>query len=145
MGHYEQGWDWIVGFYSKPAVKSACLVFQDRHGIDVTFLLFLCWLDHEKLQLSDHYLKVLGDFSGARKKIGFIRKLRRLVSTFSFGGNLKKRLLAEELILEKEFFYALCRYQIENAENTVLAKNYIAYKEAIPSAAATVFLRLLKA
>ncbi|MHA1544204.1 MAG: TIGR02444 family protein, partial [Alphaproteobacteria bacterium] len=132
MGHKEQGWDWIVGFYSKPAVKSACLVFQDRHGIDVTFLLFLCWLDREKLQLSEHYLTVLGGFSVARKKIRFIRKLRRLVSTFSFAGNLKKRLLAKELNLEKEFFYGLCGHQMEKAENTVLAKNYITYKGAIP-------------
>ena len=66
MEHNEQGWDWIVGFYSKPAVKSACLVFQDRHGVDVTFLLFLCWLDREKLQLNDHYLTVLEGFSRAR-------------------------------------------------------------------------------
>ncbi|MHA1543646.1 MAG: hypothetical protein ACTSU8_00745, partial [Alphaproteobacteria bacterium] len=62
-----------------------------------------------------------------------------------FAGNLKKRLLAEELNLEKEFFYGLCGHQMEKAENTVLAQNYITYKGAIPSAAATVFLKLLKA
>lgn len=141
----EQGWDWIVGFYSKPAVKSACLVFQDRHGIDVTFLLFLCWLDKNKRQLTDHYLTIYQSYDGARKKIRFIRKIRRFVSTFSFAGNLKKRLLVRELELEKEFFYALSTHQTEKALSPVLAKNYIAYKGAIPSAAATVFLKLLEA
>lgn len=145
MAQAEKGWDWIVGFYSNPAVKSACLVFQDRHGIDVTFLLFLSWLDKNQRQLKDHYLTIHQSYKGVRKKIKFIRKIRRLASTFSFAGNLKKRLLMRELELEKEFFYALACHQTEKAGDPVLAKNYIAYKGAIPSAAATVFLKHLKA
>ena len=47
--------------------------------------------------------------------------------------------------LEKEFFYGLAGHQTEKAASPVLAKNYIAYKGAIPSAAAAVFLKLLKA
>lgn len=145
MDQAEKGWDWIVGFYSKPAVKSACLVFQDRHGVDVTFLLFLCWLDHQKRQLKDHYLTIHQGYDSERKKIRFIRKIRRFVSNFSFLENSKKNLLVKELELEKEFFYALSSHQTQKADSPVLAKNYITYKGAIPSVAASVFLKLLKA
>lgn len=145
MEQNKKGWDWIVGFYSKPAIKSACLVFQDRHGVDVTFLLFLCWLDREKRQLTDHYLTVHQSYDRVRKKINLIRRARRFVSTFSFARNLKKQLLEKELVLEKEFFNALSTHQTEKANNPVLAKNYITYKGAIPSSAASVFLKLLKA
>jgi uncharacterized protein (TIGR02444 family) len=141
----EKAWDWIVGFYSKPPVKSACLVFQDRNGVDVTFLLFLCWLDKNKLQLTKHYLTCLQDHDRARKKIRFTRKIRRFASTFSFAENYKKSLLAKELVMEKKFFFALCDHQTEKAKTPVLAKNYITYKGAIPSAAASVFLKWLKA
>lgn len=133
----------MVGFYSKPAVKSACLVFQDRYGLDITFLLFLAWLDKDQRQLKDHYLTIHQSYQGIRKKIRLIRKIRRLVSTFSFARNMKKNLLMRELEMEKEFFYALACHQTEKAAGPVLAKNYIAYKGAIPSAAATVFLKLL--
>jgi len=36
-------WDFVVGLYSRPEVAPACLELQERHGIDVTMMLFCLW------------------------------------------------------------------------------------------------------
>jgi uncharacterized protein (TIGR02444 family) len=36
-------WDFVVRLYGAPTVAPACLELQERHGIDVTFMLFCIW------------------------------------------------------------------------------------------------------
>ncbi len=37
-------WDFSIEVYRKDGVAPACLALQERHEIDVNFLLFCCWL-----------------------------------------------------------------------------------------------------
>ncbi|MDE0335972.1 MAG: TIGR02444 family protein [Defluviicoccus sp.] len=37
-------WDFSLRVYGSAGVPEACLVLQERHGIDVNVLLYLCWL-----------------------------------------------------------------------------------------------------
>ncbi len=37
-------WDFSIDLYRKEGVAPACLALQERHQIDVNFLLFCCWL-----------------------------------------------------------------------------------------------------
>lgn len=36
-------WDFVVRLYGQPEVAQACLELQERHGIDVTMMLFCLW------------------------------------------------------------------------------------------------------
>lgn len=132
----QKGWAWICDFYAKPEIKSACHVLQDRNRVDVTFLLYLCWLDTQKLKPKDHYLTVNGDFEGERKKIKRTRQLRRFLSTFSMTRGWSKDLLEQEIQQEKEMFMALCDVETLVARGEpVQAKQYIMYKGALPTVA----------
>ncbi len=37
-------WDFVVRLYAEPGVSEACLVLQDRFGVDVPLLLWAAWL-----------------------------------------------------------------------------------------------------
>jgi uncharacterized protein (TIGR02444 family) len=36
-------WDFVTRLYAMPGIAPACLDLQERHGIDVTFMLFCLW------------------------------------------------------------------------------------------------------
>lgn len=36
-------WDFVARLYAAPGVAPACLDLQERHGVDVTFMLFCLW------------------------------------------------------------------------------------------------------
>ncbi|KSV74449.1 hypothetical protein N182_27800 [Sinorhizobium sp. GL2] len=36
-------WDFVTRLYERPGVAAACLALQERHGIDVTLMLFCLW------------------------------------------------------------------------------------------------------
>ncbi len=36
-------WDFVTHLYAAPSIAPACLGLQERHGIDVTFMLFCLW------------------------------------------------------------------------------------------------------
>jgi len=36
-------WDFVTRLYAAPGVAPSCLDLQERHGIDVTFMLFCLW------------------------------------------------------------------------------------------------------
>ncbi len=40
----ERLWDYAFRLYGEPGVREACLALQDRHGVDVTLLLWAAWL-----------------------------------------------------------------------------------------------------
>lgn len=54
-------WSYVVGLYGKPDVAAACLDLQSRHGVDVSFLLVLVWLGHEKQVVSANAISELID------------------------------------------------------------------------------------
>jgi uncharacterized protein (TIGR02444 family) len=37
-------WDFSLAVYAAEGVAPACLVIQDRHGLDINVLLYCCWL-----------------------------------------------------------------------------------------------------
>jgi len=37
-------WRFSQAFYALPGVAQACLILQDRHGLDVNLALYCCWL-----------------------------------------------------------------------------------------------------
>lgn len=37
-------WHFSLAFYARPGIAPACLVLQDRHGLDVNLALYCCWL-----------------------------------------------------------------------------------------------------
>jgi len=37
-------WRFSQAFYALPGVAPACLILQDRHGLDVNLALYCCWL-----------------------------------------------------------------------------------------------------
>jgi uncharacterized protein (TIGR02444 family) len=41
-------WRFAVAVYQKPGVSDACLLLQDRHGCNVTLLLFAAWAGAER-------------------------------------------------------------------------------------------------
>ncbi|MGO3668276.1 MAG: TIGR02444 family protein [Vreelandella alkaliphila] len=45
-------WDFALTFYAQPGVEQACLVLQDRAGVDVCELLVHSWLYHYGLQVT---------------------------------------------------------------------------------------------
>lgn len=36
-------WEWVLRFYQQPGVEDVCLTLQDRHGQNVSFLLWSVW------------------------------------------------------------------------------------------------------
>jgi len=147
VGKHKSGWDWIVAFYGRPKVKTACLLLQDKHEVDVTFLLFLCWLDKNGTPLKEHYLTIYANTEGMRKKIRLIRKIRRFFSKIPGLRGLKPRLLALELEKEREFFKRLETEEVleETPSAAIQAKHYITYQGGLKTAAAKIILRELDA
>ena len=41
-------WRFALAVYQKPGVSDACLLLQDRHGCNVTLLLFAAWAGAER-------------------------------------------------------------------------------------------------
>ena len=46
-------WDFSVAVYGREGVAAACLALQERHGADVNFLLYCCWLGVEGCRTLD--------------------------------------------------------------------------------------------
>ena len=38
-------WDWALAAYARPGVPEACLILQDEHGQNVSFLLWAAWAE----------------------------------------------------------------------------------------------------
>ena len=49
-------WDYSIAVYSLDGVASACLVLQDRFGLDVNLLLYAAWLAQQEQRLSHDHL-----------------------------------------------------------------------------------------
>ena len=72
-------WDFVVHIYSKPDVESACLYLQDRHGINVSLLLFCCWTGVYYGAVSKEQLQQAREFSDSwsSQTTDILRQLRR--------------------------------------------------------------------
>lgn len=40
-------WPWVLAAYPRPGVEAACLALQDRHGVNVCYLLWAAWGEAE--------------------------------------------------------------------------------------------------
>ncbi|MDN3525109.1 TIGR02444 family protein [Halomonas sabkhae] len=49
----ESLWDFALALYARDGVESACLTLQDEAGVEVTELLWRCWLYRHDLQAGD--------------------------------------------------------------------------------------------
>jgi uncharacterized protein (TIGR02444 family) len=45
-------WRFSLRFYRRPGVADACIVLQDRDGVDVNVLLFLLWLASDRRRIA---------------------------------------------------------------------------------------------
>jgi uncharacterized protein (TIGR02444 family) len=71
-------WEFSLRVYGQENVPPACLRLQDRHGVDVNLLLYLCWLAaHRKDPLTeaeiDDAVRLTADWRDA-----VVRSLRRI-------------------------------------------------------------------
>jgi uncharacterized protein (TIGR02444 family) len=49
-------WDYALELYRKEGVEKACLVLQERHGLDVNLVLFGCWLATRGIEVERDWL-----------------------------------------------------------------------------------------
>jgi uncharacterized protein (TIGR02444 family) len=54
-------WRFSLALYGRSGVSDACIVLQDRCGVDVNLLLFLFWLASDDRQLSADEVRMLDD------------------------------------------------------------------------------------
>lgn len=73
-------WAFSLEVYPREGVEEACLALQDRHGLDVNFLLYLCWLGASGrgrlAQAQIPHLVALTD-PWQREVVGALRQIRR--------------------------------------------------------------------
>lgn len=56
-------WTFSLGLYARPGVADACLVLQDRQGVDVNLLLFMLWAGQSGRRLSPTEVGALRDLT----------------------------------------------------------------------------------
>ncbi|EWY38195.1 hypothetical protein N825_14910 [Skermanella stibiiresistens SB22] len=103
-------WRFALDLYGRPGVGEACLSLQDRHGCDVTILLFAAWAGAERGVTLDE-----ADLDTARSAVGawhdeVVRPLRAIRRRLKQGpppapnertGALRARLQAVEIESER--------------------------------------------
>lgn len=101
-------WTYATGFYAQEAIQQKCLELQDTYGANVDMVLWLCWLDSNRIHLPpaalDEALTIVG---GSNQEL--LTGLRELRSRLVASGNftrvqeqlVRKHILAAELAIEK--------------------------------------------
>src|SRR5690606_40160606 len=101
-------WTYATGFYAQEAIKQKCLELQDVYGASVDMILWLCWLDFNRIHLSpatlDEALNIIGGSN--QELLGGLRELRsKLIASSNFTRVqeqlVRKHILAAELAIEK--------------------------------------------
>jgi uncharacterized protein (TIGR02444 family) len=74
-------WDFSVRHYGLPGVTDACLVLQDRYGLDVNLLLFCLWYGGRHGEIDVSLLQAVTDFSRAWREqaVEPLRRVRRWI------------------------------------------------------------------
>ena len=90
-------WDYAIEVYRREGVGEACLVLQERHGIDVNVLLFCCWLGASgRGDLADGRMARLVK-TGARWNDDVVRRLRAVRTALKGGLDTAPRDLSDAL------------------------------------------------
>ncbi len=101
-------WVYATGFYAQEPIKQKCLELQDIYGVNVDTLLWLCWLDTNRIHLPpaalDEALAIVGGIN--QELLLGLRELRgKLIASSSFTRVqeqlVRKHILAAELAIEK--------------------------------------------
>ncbi len=101
-------WEFSLRTYEAPGAAPACLALQDRLGVDVNLLLFLCWISHHGRVLDGKELAVIVDHAREwqEKVVTPLRQVRRALKHQSFveteaGEALRDQVKALELEAER--------------------------------------------
>jgi uncharacterized protein (TIGR02444 family) len=76
-------WAFAAGCWEQPQARSWLLQWQDRHQIDVMFVLFACWLP-DRLNAADWHLLAQGSGDWNRRVTRRLRALRRRIPETSW-------------------------------------------------------------
>lgn|SRR5690554_4094877 len=99
---------YAVGFYAQEPIKQKCLELQDVYGANVNTILWLCWLDSNRLHIPpavlDEAVVIVGGIN--QELLSGLRELRtKLIASSSFTRVqeqlVRKHILAAELAIEK--------------------------------------------
>lgn len=99
---------YAVGFYAQESIKQKCLELQDVYGANVNTILWLCWLDSNRLHIPpavlDEAVAIVGGIN--QELLSGLRELRtKLIASSSFTRVqeqlVRKHILAAELAIEK--------------------------------------------
>lgn len=103
-----QLWAYATGFYAQEPIKHKCLELQDIYGANVDMILWLCWLDSNRIHIAPTALdEALAIVSGINQELlNGLRDLRgKLIASSSFTRVqeqlVRKHMLAAELAIEK--------------------------------------------
>lgn len=101
-------WTYATGFYGQEPIKQKCLELQDVYGANVDMVLWLCWIDSNRLHIQpsalDEALAIVGGIN--QELLGGLRELRgKLIASSSFTRVqeqlVRKHILGAELAIEK--------------------------------------------
>lgn len=90
-------WRFVLTVYAAPGIRDACLLLQDRHGLDVTLMLFLAFAR----PASDAAIR-RADGAVRRWREGVVVPIRTARRAAAALPALRRRLLAAELQAERE-------------------------------------------
>lgn len=103
-----QLWTYATGFYGQEPIQQKCLELQDVYGASVNVILWLCWLDSNRIHLPpatlNEALTIVGGIN--QELLGGLRELRgKLIASSNFTRVqeqlVRKHILAAELAIEK--------------------------------------------
>jgi uncharacterized protein (TIGR02444 family) len=127
-------WDFAVRVYSEPRVAPACLELQNRHGVDVTMMLFCLWLGAERGERLGERLPVLMEAARAWRNAVVlpIRSARRWLkseaNTVETAG-LYQTVLAAEIDCEHDELLTLARLAEADSDAAALGASPAAAAE----------------
>jgi len=119
-------WRFALAVYQKPGVSDACLLLQDRHGCNVTLLLFAAWAGAEcKVALTADEFAAAGNAVGAwhGEVVEPLRAVRRRLkhgprpAPDTATGKLRARLQAIEIEAERIELETLAGFLPERRDN----------------------------
>jgi uncharacterized protein (TIGR02444 family) len=107
-------WDFAVRLYGAPGVAPACLELQDRHGVDVTMMLFCLWLGAERGERLGARLPMLMEAARGWRRAAVlpIRSVRRWLKSEANGveaAALYQTVLRAEIDCERGELMTLAR------------------------------------
>lgn len=100
-------WDFALTLYARPGVEAACLRLQDKAGLDVCELLWLCWLERHGLAPAGDVVQHLDPVRTWQREMTYpLRRQRRALKTIVSANpelaRLRQTIKDAELLAEQE-------------------------------------------